>query len=98
VPREAWLRIDAIARITAAVIGTLAPALLASGALAAHLPGDRGVTFAIGVFGFVPIWVTAMSFTFLVPRGWLAWAICLGATALLALAAPAAAFWPSLPS
>jgi hypothetical protein len=95
--RDAWRTLDGVARVTAALAGTLPPALLAGAALAAHLPLSAGVRFAIGAFAIIPLWVCAMTFVLLVRRGWVAWALCLVATAALALIVPGAAFWPSLP-
>jgi hypothetical protein len=95
--RELWRRVDTLARITAALVGTIAPALLATAALAAHLPVAADLRFAIGFFMFVPLWVTAMTLTFLVRSGWTAWAICITASVALACAVPDAAFWPALP-
>lgn len=90
-------RLDAALRITAALAGTTGPALLAAASLAAYLPCGPGLRFAIAFFAFIPLWVTAMTLTFLVKRGWLAWLLCLLVTAALALATPEAAAWPALP-
>jgi hypothetical protein len=84
-------------RITAALAGTLPPALLSGAALAAHLPLSADARFAIGAFAIVPLWVTGMTLVFLVRRGWAAVALCAIATTALALLVPEAARWPSLP-
>jgi hypothetical protein len=76
-------RLDAIARVAAAIAGTLPPSLLATNALALYLPASPSIRFAIAYFAFVPLWITAMTCTFLVRRGWLACAICAAATVVL---------------
>jgi hypothetical protein len=95
--RELWTRLDTLARIGAALAGTIGPALLVSAALAAHLPIAADLRFAIGFFVFVPVWVAMMTLTFLVRRGWVAGLACVIVTALLALAVPEAARWPTIP-
>lgn len=95
--RDLWRRLDAIVRVSAALLGTLAPSLLATAALAAHLPIAADLRFAIGFFAFIPLWVTAMTVAFLARSGWRTWALCLGATIVLAFVVPEAAFWPSIP-
>jgi hypothetical protein len=95
--RAPWRALDRAARVTTALAGTLPPALLLGGTLAAHLPLAPGVRFAIGAFAIVPLWVAAMPLVLLVRRGWAALLACAIATAVLARIAPEAAFWPSLP-
>lgn len=95
---DVWKRLDVLARVTAALVGTLGVSLLAVGALAAHLPMAADLRFAIAFFAFVPMWVTAMTLTFMTRRGWLAWLLCVIAMIILAVAAPDAAHWPSLPT
>lgn len=97
VARDRWRTLDGVARVTAALAGTAPPALLVGAALAAHLPLEVDVRFAIGAFAIVPLWICAMTLVLLVRPGWVAWPICLAATAALALIVPEAAFWPSLP-
>jgi hypothetical protein len=77
---ELLRRLDVFARIAAAIVGTLPPSLLATSALALYLPASPSVRFAIAYFAFIPLWLTAMSFTFLIRRGWVACAICAAAT------------------
>jgi hypothetical protein len=43
------------------------------------------------------VWVAMMTLTFLVRRGWVAGLACVIVTALLALAVPEAARWPTIP-
>lgn len=77
-------RLDAWLRILAALAGTLPLALLASAALARFLPLSEDTRFAIGFTLAIPLWITAMCFTFLARSGARAWGLCIAAGALFA--------------
>lgn len=64
-------------RISAAVLGTLPIALLASTCLARFLPATRDAGFALGFASVIPVWVTAMCLAFLSRSGARTWLVCL---------------------
>jgi hypothetical protein len=77
-------RADAWLRVLAALAGTLPVALLASACLARFLPLSEDTRFAIGFTAVIPLWVTAMCFTFLARSGTRAWGACIGSSLLFA--------------
>lgn len=95
--RQPGSALDRIARTSAALAGTLPPAVLAAATIATHLPLARDLRFAVGFFAVIPLWVAAMLTVFLLRRGWIAWPLCIAVTAALAATVPDAVIWPSLP-
>lgn len=83
-------RLTTLARVLAALVGTLPPALLAGVVIAAYAPLARDLRFALGYGLVLPMWVAAMCLVFLARRPMHAWLLCLLGTALLLLLVPGA--------
>jgi hypothetical protein len=76
-------RLDATLRVLASLAGTLPVSFLAALCLARFLPLAEDVRFTIGYTLAIPLWATAIHFVFLARSGARAWAVCLGASAVL---------------
>jgi hypothetical protein len=78
-------------KVLAALVGTLAPSILAAAALGRFAPASEPARFALGYALALPIWIAAMCLVALAPTGRRAWLLCALATAVagaLALAIP----------
>jgi hypothetical protein len=64
-------------RVSAAILGTLPIALLASCCLARFLPTVEDARFAVGFASFIPVWVAAMCLGFVSRSAVKAWLACL---------------------
>lgn len=69
-------RIDAAARVAAALVGSLPPAMFASVCLARFLPCAEDVRVAVGFAAPLPLWVATMCAAFVARTGARAWALC----------------------
>jgi hypothetical protein len=77
--------VNGFLRWSAALAGTLPPAVLAAVALARHLPLSIELRYALGFLLLIPLWVAAICTACLIERGGRAWLLCLALTGLLAL-------------
>jgi hypothetical protein len=80
-------RLNEAARVSAALLGTLPAALLASIVLCRSLPLREDRRFAVGFLLAIPLWVAGVCTVYLTRSGARAWLACLVAIGLLALAA-----------
>ena len=78
-------RWNAAARTSAALVGTLPDALLASLVLCRFLPLREDRRFAIGFLLAVPLWITGICTVALARSGAFAWLACAIVGALLGL-------------
>ncbi|WP_394835708.1 hypothetical protein LVJ94_02105 [Pendulispora rubella] len=81
------MRRNTIARLTAAILGSLGLAISAIVCIARAAPFSLGTRFAMAHYSFVLIWITAACFGFVAKSGARAWAVYIALSALfLALA------------
>ena len=76
-----------LARTLAALVGTLAPAVLFGLVLALALPLSQTWRYLVGLHIVFPTWIAAMTLVFLARNGRRAWLLLVAVTALLGLAA-----------